>query len=324
MSSAVTDDSAIRVGVSSCLLGESVRWDANHKRDGFVADTLARFVDLIPVCPEVELGLGIPREAIRLVADSDRDGVRLRGRASGDDHTTAMRRLARSRSKSLAGLDLCGYVFKSKSPSCGLFRVPIYREGQSALRSGRGLFAEVLTAALPLLPVEEDGRLNDAKLREAFVERVFAYARLRRAMGPRWRLRDLVDFHSNEKLLLLAHHPQIYRELGRVVARAKQRERAELAEHYRERFMSAMARPASVGRQVNVLLHMAGYFRDCLDSSDRGQLADVIEDYRNLLVPLIVPVTLIRFFARRFEVAYLLRQSYLNPHPKELMLRNHV
>jgi uncharacterized protein YbgA (DUF1722 family)/uncharacterized protein YbbK (DUF523 family) len=286
----------------------------------------------VPVCPEVEIGLGTPRESIRLV---EVDGeIRLRGGKSGDDHTRAMRVFARRKVRELAGLELCGYILKSKSPSCGLFRLPVYsapapgsapgREDRPPLRNGRGLFAEALVEGLPHLPVEEEGRLEDPRLRENFVERVFAYARLRHVFRPRWRLGQLVAFHAREKLLLLAHKPAAYQALGRLVARGKQLGRAELATAYQHGFMDALAVKAPVGRHVNVLQHIAGYFREHLDADSRQQLAQVIADYQAGLVPLIVPVTLVQFFARRFAIEYLQQQSYLGPHPKELMLRNHV
>lgn len=312
----------IRVGVSACLLGQEVRYDGGHKRDRFVVDSLARFVTLVPVCPEVDIGLGVPRETIRLVEENGE--VRLRGGTSGADHTKAMRGFGQRKVRELAGMELCGYILKSKSPSCGLFRLPVYREGQPPLRSGRGLFAEALVAGLPHLPVEEEGRLTDARLRENFIERVFAYARLRRAFRPRWRLGELVAFHAGEKYLLLAHQPAGYKALGKLVAEGKQLGRAELAEAYQRGFMEALAIPATVGRHVNVLQHMAGHVREHLDANGRQELARVIDEYQAGLVPLVVPITVVQFFARCFGIDYLLRQSYLGPHPKELMLRNHV
>jgi uncharacterized protein YbgA (DUF1722 family)/uncharacterized protein YbbK (DUF523 family) len=316
------DDNEICIAVSACLLGEEVRYDGGHRRHSFVADDLARFVTLVPVCPEVELGLGVPRETIRLV---DGGGiVRLRGTTSGDDHTRGMKQLGKRRAADLKKRDLCGYVFKARSPSCGLFRVPLHRDGKQPLRAGRGMFAEAVTSALPELPVEEEGRLDDAKLRETFVERVFGYARLRRAFKPRWRTRDLIEFHASEKLLLLAHRPAAYRSLGRLVARGAEIDRAELSTTYRTDYMAALAAPATIGRHVNVLQHIAGYFKRDLDAASREELARAIGDYGDGLVPLVVPATLLAFFARRFENEYLLSQSYLAPHPKELMLRNHV
>jgi len=312
----------IRIGVSSCLLGEKVRWDAGHKRDLFLATSLGRFVEWLPVCPEVELGMGIPRASVRLVRDGD--DVRMLENETDRDHTRAMRTHARRRVAEIAELDLCGYVLKKGSPSCGMEHVKVHRAGAPALRDGRGLFAEALLAALPLLPVEEEGRLNDAPLRENFIERVFAYRRLRDLFASDWRLDDVVAFHTAHELQLMVHAPKAYAELGRLVATLKRLSRAELRTRYERGFMAALAKRATPGRNANVLEHMAGYVSERLDAAQRSEIQDLIRDYRGGLVPLVVPLTLVRHHARRLGVAYLLGQVYLDPHPKELMLRNHV
>lgn len=310
----------IRVGASTCLLGQHVRYDGGHKKDPFVTGSLARFVAFVPVCPEVELGLGTPRESVRLVRLGD--GVRMVGHRSGTDHTDAMRRWAEGRVRELEGEDLCGYVLKKDSPSCGMERVKVYAKGPAA-RTGRGLFAEALMERMPLLPVEEEGRLNDPRLRENFIERVFAYRRLKDLLGSRWTLGDLVRFHTAEKLLVLAHDPAAYRALGRLVAAAKGRPRAEVAREYGQAFMRGLAKLATPGKHANVLQHMAGFFKD-LPLEERRELHEAIADYRHGLVPLVVPLTLLGHHVRRHGVAWLQSQSYLQPHPKELMLRNHV
>ncbi len=316
------DDGTIRIGVSTCLMGEKVRHDGGHKKDSFVLDRLGPYVTYVPVCPEMAIGLGVPREAIRLIRDGG--AVRLVGTRSGGDHTEAMRSFARRAAADLATRDLDGYVFKSKSPSCGLFRVKVHDVNGVPSGNGRGLYAEEIVAALPDLPVEEEGRLNDPPLREAFIERLFAHHRLRRFLAGDWRAGDLVAFHGREKLLLMAHDPKMYKSLGQTVAAAGRRPRADLAADYRRGFMAAMARRATPGRNANALNHMAGHVKRHLDAAGRAELSELIEDYRNGLVPLIVPVTLLRHFARRFEIGYLAGQSYLDPHPKELMLRNHA
>jgi uncharacterized protein YbgA (DUF1722 family)/uncharacterized protein YbbK (DUF523 family) len=316
----------LRIGVSSCLLGEEVRFDGQHKRDGFLADQLSRFVTFVAVCPEVELGLGVPRETIRL--ERRADGVRLAAPRSGRDLTDAMRSWAERRVRALAKEDLDGYVLKKDSPSCGMERVKVWNEGGQAPREGRGAFAAVLLDALPLLPVEEEGRLHDDALRENFVERVFAYRRLKDLFRGRWTLGALVSFHSREKLLLLAHDPESYRALGRTVAAAKGRLRAEVAEEYSAGFMHAMQCRATKGRETNVLQHVAGYFKDLASADERAELVEAIGDYRAGLVPLVVPLTLLKHHVRRHAeasgVSWLADQSWLSPHPKELMLRNHV
>ncbi|HQR30592.1 MAG TPA: DUF1722 domain-containing protein, partial [Anaeromyxobacteraceae bacterium] len=212
---------------------------------------------------------------------------------------------------------------KKDSPSCGMERVRVYAKGAPA-KDGVGVFAEVLRARLPLLPVEEEGRLRDDRLRENFVERVFAYRRLKDLLRAKFTVGDLVRFHTAEKLLLLAHHPEGYRQLGRIVAAAKGVPRAELAARYGALFMESMARPATTGKQVNVLQHMAGYFSGDLSTDERAELQDSIRDYGKRLVPLVVPLTLVRHHVRKLGVTWLAGQTYLEPHPKELMLRNHV
>jgi uncharacterized protein YbgA (DUF1722 family)/uncharacterized protein YbbK (DUF523 family) len=313
--------SPILIGVSSCLLGQAVRYDAGHKKDDFVTKSLGRFVEFVPVCPEVEVGMSIPRPTIRLERRGEE--IHLVDPKNGIDHTDAMRAYAARRVAEVERLDLCGWILKKDSPSCGMERVRVYAKG-AATKTGRGLFAEALLERMPLLPVEEEGRLNDPELRENFVERVFAYRRLKDFFRGRWTVGDLVRFHSAEKLLLLAHHPEGYRQLGRIVAKAKEIPREELPTRYGEIFMRAMAMPATPGKQTNVLQHMAGYFKDSLPADERAELQDAIRDYRRRLVPLVVPLTLIRHHVRKLGVTYLEGQTHLAPHPKELMLRNHV
>lgn len=318
----MTSERPIRVGISSCLLGEQVRFDGGHKRDNFLVKVFGSYVEWVPLCPEVEIGLGVPRETIRLERKSGL--VHLVAPKSQTDHTNSMRKWARSRLKGLAREDLTGYVLKSKSPSCGMERVPVYDENGVPEKKGRGLFAEELLARFGDLPVEEEGRLHDPVLRENFIERVFAYHRLREAFDGRWKPRQAVEFHTAHKLLLMAHSPKHYRTLGRLVAGVKSIAAKEFREQYEKEFMEAMRLHATVGRHVNVLEHMLGYVSDALETDARKELLDVIGDYRRRLVPLIVPLTLIRHHVRKHKVAYLEGQLYLEPHPKELMLRNHV
>jgi uncharacterized protein YbgA (DUF1722 family)/uncharacterized protein YbbK (DUF523 family) len=298
------------------------RYDGGHKHDRFLTDILGRFVEWVPVCPEVELGMGIPREAIRLVRAGD--DIRLIGERSQTDHTHAMRTWARKRVRQLEELELCGYVLKKDSPSCGMERVRVYDPNRMPAKTGRGIFAEALISHLECLPVEEEGRLNDARLRENFVERVFAYRRLRSLFAQRWTLGQLVAFHTAHKLQLMAHSPAHYRELGRLVAEGKSFPRAELRERYEQTFMKALSKLATPRRHVNVLQHVLGHFRERLESDARAELLSLIQEYRAGLLPLIVPITLIHHHVRRLDVPYLTGQVYLQPHPKELMLRNHV
>jgi len=313
---------SIRIGISSCLLGEKVRYDGGHKRDAYLVETFGRFVEWVPVCPEVEMGLGTPRETLRLVRIGEE--VRMVMPRTGADHTDAMRSYAERRLNELAQEDLCGYVLKKGSPSCGMERVRVFDGQGLPAKSGRGLFAEALLQRFPNLPVEEEGRLYDPRLRENFIERVFAYHRLRTLFAGRWKLGELVAFYTSHKLLLMAHSPRAYAALGHLVAGGKALPRPELRLRYEEGFMQALAEMATTRRQTNVLQHMVGYLRPHLDEASRRELHSLLEDYRHGLIPLIVPLMLIRHYVRRFEIPYLCGQVYLEPHPKELMLRNHV
>jgi len=312
----------IRIGISSCLLGEKVRFDGGHKRDPFLVDLFGRFVEWVPVCPEVELGLGTPRESLRLIRSAGE--IRMVNTKSERDITDAMRDWSRRRADQLARERLAGYVFKKDSPSCGMERVKVYADGGVPGKNGRGLFADALMTRFPLLPCEEEGRLSDARLRDNFIERVFGYVRLRALFDRAWTLGDLVRFHTAHKMALLAHSTDIYNEMGRLVARAKSLPRTDLESRYRERFMAALALVATTRKHTNVLSHMAGHFKQVLDPADRQELVSVIDDYRRGLVPLIVPITLLRHHVRRHAIDYLAGQVYLDPHPKELLLRNHV
>jgi uncharacterized protein YbgA (DUF1722 family)/uncharacterized protein YbbK (DUF523 family) len=293
----------LRVGVSRCLLGEEVRYDGQHKRDRFLVEVLGPLVEWVPVCPEVEVGLGIPREAMRLER-GEPDEPRLVTIQTRRDLTARMTRFSERRVRALADEDLCGYVLKKSSPSCGLHRVKVYPGGAAApALEGRGLFAAALVRAFPNLPVEEEGRLEDPALRESFIERLFAFRRLRALFEARWTRGDLVAFHTAHKLSLLAHSTEAYRALGRLVANARARQPAALREAYAAGFMEALAKPASRGRHANVLQHMAGYLREALDAAARAELAEAIHDYRRGLTPLVVPVTLLRHHVRVHRVA---------------------
>jgi uncharacterized protein YbgA (DUF1722 family)/uncharacterized protein YbbK (DUF523 family) len=317
----------VRVGVSSCLLGQPVRYDGGHKRNDFIVDVLAPYVEFVPVCPEVELGLGTPRETLRLI----RSGGDLRlVMANGEDHTEGMHRYARRRVRALDKEQLSGYILKKDSPSCGMTRVKVYtqprRPGAHVVpeRNGRGLFAEALMAYFPTLPVEDEGRLHDARLRENFIERLFAHRRLTDLFAARWTMGDLVRFHTAHKLTLLAHSPEAYRALGRLVAAGKSRPRAGLRDEYATGFMAALTAIATPGKHANVLQHMLGYLSDGLDKASRDELLQLVDDHRRGLVPLVVPMALFKHHVRRLGVEYLQGQVYLDPHPKELMLRNRV
>jgi uncharacterized protein YbgA (DUF1722 family)/uncharacterized protein YbbK (DUF523 family) len=302
-----------RIGVSSCLLGEQVRYNGGHSRSRFLTDELTPYVDWVPYCPEMEIGLGTPRETLRLT-----DAGRLVNHSGTADHTDAMAELPLP-----VGLD--GYVFKSKSPSCGIRALPRYADsGRPADRRGAGVYAERLMAADPLLPVEDEGRLNDAVLREAFVERVFAGARLRALFGGDWRPGDLVAFHSRHKLQLLAHDPARYRAAGRVVARAGERTRAGVEADYRAVFCAALARTATRGQHANALQHAFSQISEILDDTRRHDILASVEAFRTGTTPLSVPVALLSHHARGAALAWTAEQTYLAPYPAGLRLRHHV
>ena len=320
----MSDESRILVGVSTCLLGEKVRWDAGHKHDRYLTDILGAYFRFVPVCPEAELGMGIPREPVHL--EGDVDAPRMIGNKSRDDWTDRMNRWSRRKLKELVPQGLSGYVLKKGSPSCGMERVPVKPDGGAGMPSkkGVGLFAAELKRRLPLLPVEEEGRLNDPGLRENFIVRVFAYHRVQQLLGGRYRRGDVVKFHARHKYLLMAHSPQHYKRLGQLVAQVKDYTPVEFRELYTTQFMEALQLPATARKNVNVLHHLLGYLRDRIGEAERHDILDVIERYRAGQVPLIVPMTLLNHHLKVQGVEYLLEQWYLQPTPAELALRNHV
>jgi uncharacterized protein YbgA (DUF1722 family)/uncharacterized protein YbbK (DUF523 family) len=315
-------DKRLRLGISRCLLGDHVRYDGGHKRDAFLTDVLSRFVEWVPVCPEVEAGLGTPREAMRL--EGPPASVRLMAIKSRTDHTQTLARFSERRVRELEALDLSGYVFKKDSPSCGIERVRLYNRHGMPGRNGVGLFAQAFMERFPLIPVEEEGRLNDPVLRENFIERMFCYRRWRDLMDSRVTRGAIVAFHTGHKYLLLAHSRPHYEILGQLVANAKRHTPADLAHRYGVLFMEALDVKATVRKHTDVLHHLIGHFTDRLAAAETRELLDVIGDYHKGLTPLIVPITLIKHYVNRLGVEYLRQQIYLHPHPKELMLRNHV
>jgi uncharacterized protein YbgA (DUF1722 family)/uncharacterized protein YbbK (DUF523 family) len=314
--------SPIRIGISSCLLGEKVRFDSGHKRDPFIIDTLGRFFCWVPVCPEMEIGLGTPRESLRLVGDAE--VPRLVASRSHHDHTDAMQRYAAARLDDLATSGLHGYILKKDSPSCGMERVRVYNQAGAAQRHGRGLFAQAVMERFPLLPVEEEGRLHDMCLRENFIERVFAYFRWGLLLAVHPRVKDLVHFHTQHKMTLMTHSRRHYERLGQLVARAGTLPMPDLLREYGTTFMEALAVRATPKQHANVLYHLQGHLKKWLDAADKEELVACIEDYRTGLVPLVVPLTLLKHHFRRYPASWVLEQTYLQPYPAELMLRNHV
>jgi uncharacterized protein YbgA (DUF1722 family)/uncharacterized protein YbbK (DUF523 family) len=312
----------LRLGISRCLLGEEVRFDGGHRRDAFLTEVLGRYVEWVPVCPEVEAGLGTPREAMRLVGNPQ--SPRLVTIERRIDHTRALETMTTNRIEGLKNLDLSGYVFKKSSPSCGIARVRLYNEHGVPSRKGVGLFARAFIEQFPLIPVEEEGRLCEPTLRENFIERVFCYRRWQDLVQSGVTRQALTQFHTIHKYLLLAHSPQQYEVLGRLIGQAHQHRPKELANRYGELFMNTLAVKATVHKHVNVLQHILGYFKERLGAHEKAELLSVIGDYHHGLTPLLVPLTLIKHYVQSFDVSYIRDQVYLNPHSKELMLRNHV
>jgi uncharacterized protein YbgA (DUF1722 family)/uncharacterized protein YbbK (DUF523 family) len=313
----------IRLGVSTCLLGERVRYDGGHKLDRFLVNTLGPFVEWVPVCPEFEIGLGVPRESLRLVGDPE--APRLVAPKSGQDHTERMQTWARERLEELAAAKLHGFIFKKGSPSSGLFRVRVYDQNGMPQRVGTGIFPREVMNRFPLLPVEEEGRLHDMRLRENFIERVFIYYRWTRLLEEDPTPGGLVRFHTAHKLTLMAHSPSHYQEMGRLVAQAGSLPWEELMETYGRLLMEGLEVLGTPGKHTNVLQHLMGFLKDALAKEDKAELLGLIEDYRREFVPLIVPLTLLQHHLRRHPVPdWVHQQVYLHPYPKELMLRNHV
>ncbi|MDY0291540.1 MAG: DUF523 and DUF1722 domain-containing protein [Desulfuromonadaceae bacterium] len=319
----------IRLGISSCLLGHKVRFDGGHKMNRYLHDTLAPYVEYVPVCPEKEIGLSIPRPALRQV-DAGDGTVRLVFSKTGEDITTRMQEWAQRRVLELEEEDLDGFVFKANSPSSGMERVRVYMgeggKGEKGMprKDGIGLFAAAFMQHFPLLPVEEEGRLNDAALRENFITRIFTLQRFRHMLQNNPTYGDIVEFHTRHKLLLMAHSVESYREIGRLVAQGKELSFADFLHAYRTQLLKGLSRKATLSKHTNVLHHILGYFKHDLNADEKQEVVELIDSYCLGLVPLIVPVTLLNHFVRKFKQAYLQEQVYLNPHPKELKLLNHV
>lgn len=312
----------IRLGVSACLLGQAVRYDGQHKHDHYITDTLGQYIDFVGVCPEAECGLGIPREAMRLIGDAEQPRlVTIRSRI---DHTERMQAWIAPRLRDLEGENLCGFIFKARSPSSGMAAVKVYSEAGHPVGKAPGLFARAFMERFPNLPCEEEGRLNDVDLRENFIERVFTLWRFRQMVAEGVTVSALMGFHARNKLLIQSHHETLMREMGRELAALSAGEAAAYAPLYEAKLMQALKARATVRKHTNILQHMLGYLRDCADEADRQGVAEVIADYHRGVVPLIVPVTLLRHFVFKHRIPYLMEQYYLSPHPLELKLRNHA
>jgi uncharacterized protein YbgA (DUF1722 family)/uncharacterized protein YbbK (DUF523 family) len=313
----------LRIGISTCLLGESVRYDGGHALDQYITGTFGRYMEFIPVCPEMEAGFGVPREPIRLVGDPD--SPRLMTRNTDKDLTDTMMNWAGRRVRELEKEDLRGFIFKSKSPSSGMERVKVYTgKKRMPVKKGVGLFARAFMEHFPLIPAEDDGRLHDPDLRENFIERIFTLDRWRKNLTNGKNPGGLVVFHTRHKLLILSHSTPHYRQMGKLVAQIKGQNTAELYTRYESLLMEALRLKATVKKHTNVLQHMMGYFKKQLTADEKQELLELIKDYYDGLIPLIVPITLFKHFVRKYKQPYLQDQVYLSPHPIELKLRNHI
>ncbi len=315
-------ETKFRIGISSCLLGNEVRWNSGHKLDKYLARTLGQFVEYVSVCPEVEAGFGVPRESFRLVGDPD--SPRLVTFKSKTDHTDRMLTWTQKRVGELEKEELCGFIFKSDSPSSGMIRVKVYNEKGMPHKIGIGMFARAFMEHFPLIPVEDDGRLNDPVIRENFILQIFTMKRWRDNLARKRGMGNLVDFHTLNKLLLLSHSPKHYRLMGKLVAEGKKMPLGDLYDQYQLLLMEALKLETTIRKNINVLQHLMGYFKKQLSGDEKQELLEAFDQYRSEYVPLIVPITLINHYVRKYDQPYLKQQTYLNPHPVELKLRTHV
>ena len=312
----------IRIGISACLLGEEVRYDGGHKLDSYLTATLGNYFEWVPVCPEVEYGLPVPREAMHLTGDPA--SPRIVTVRTGIDHTEGMKKWAADKVRQLEKEELGGFIFRSRSPSSGIGDVKVYSASGVPIKRAAGIFGGAFMHCFPLIPVIDDGRIHNPDLRENFIERIFVYQRWKKFLGNNTRIRDLIAFHTDLKLLILSHSPKHYAALGKLVARAKRYRPEVLYQEYIRTLMEGLRLLATVKKNTNVLLHMAGYFKRQLSSVDRKELLEIIGQYQKGYVPLIVPMTLINHYVKKVDEPYLKNQFYLNPHPVEVMLRNHA
>ncbi|QSH40661.1 DUF523 and DUF1722 domain-containing protein [Lentisphaerota bacterium ZTH] len=312
----------IKLGISSCLLGEKVRYDGQHKRDHFLADIMSRYVEWVPICPEHDCGMSIPREAMHL--EGDCNSPRLITVKTHRDLTDQMVSWAEKRLDELAAEDLCGYVFKSKSPSSGRFNVKVYNEHGIPEKKGTGIFAGMFNHRFPLLPQEEEGRLHDGMLRDNFITKVFACRRWRDYLKNDGSISGLVNFHTKYKYILMAHSPEGLNESGQLIAANNGNNLEEIKESYYRCFMQSLDQRATVKKNHNTLLHVMGYFKNDLTGWEKQELLDIIDLFAKELTPSLTPLIILRHYARKYKCQYLLEQYYVNPSPEEIMLRYHT
>lgn len=308
----------IKIGVSKCLLGFNVRFDGGHRQNRFCKDELSRIFNFIPLCPEVGIGLSTPRKTIRLVGEPEAP----RAVQSDDptkDYTQALQGFAEDNNQLLS--QMSGYIFCKASPSCGVERVKVYRDSGQAEKSGTGIFAAKVRQMYPLMPLEEDGRLNDPLLRDSFIKRVFIYNEWQRLIQKGISPKRLYQFHSRHKFTLLAHCQPTYRMLGPLISGVTEKNIRQISTHYISSLMAALKLTSSRKNNTNVLMHLQGFLKDKLSSGDRAELAKCILDYRNGTQTILSVLTLFKHYLRKHPVPYVEQQSYLNPYPEKLAIQ---
>lgn len=310
----------IKIGVSGCLLGQNIRFDGQHKFHWYINEILGKYFEYVSMCPEVEVGMGVPRKSVRLVGDLK--SPEMIEPVSGMNWTKKMHVYSQKKIPRLS--ELSGFLFKKGSPSCGVFRTKVYQKNGIPLANGRGLFADAFCKRWPLIPVEEEGRLNDSKLRENFLERVFGYNRLKTMMSERFKRGDWVKFHERSKFLILSHSRKHYSELGQLVASISSYSAKEFKDKYAMIYMEALTVKTTPKKHSDVLQHVMGFIKKDVGSKERADILRSIDNYRKGIIPLIVPITLLNHYIKVLEIAYIKDQFYLNPHPEDLSLRNHV
>lgn len=310
-----------KVGISTCLLGKNVRYNAGHKLDEYLKDVFGKYVEYVPICPEVEAGFGVPRETVQL--HEKEDGIKMITLKTNRDLTPQMNAWLDKRLNEIEKMNLTGYILKSKSPSCGVFRTRLYREGKEPSLNGRGLFAKALISKFPELLVEEEGRLHNPVIRDNYIQSLFIHYRWK-GLNSNLSVHGLIKFHERIKYTLMSHSPIILKDMGKVVAQTVKGNLEGQSHFYFKKLNEALSQYADIKKNRNVLDHIMGYFKKDLNKDEKAELKEVIENYSNSLVPLIVPITLLNHYVRKYDQKYLKDQFYLNPTPMELMLRNHV
>ncbi len=310
----------IVIGISSCLLGSPVRYDGGHAKDTYLVNTWGKYFEYLPICPELEAGLGVPREPMRL--EGDPENPSLVAVNTRRDITEILHNWAYKKVEALKGIPLSGFIFKSKSPSCGVEGVKVYGK-DGVVKKGIGIFATYFIKTFPFVPVEEDAKLTDIDVRENFIERVFVLQSWRELYGKSANIHDLIVFHTRYKYIIMAHSPVHYKEMGRIVGNGSDENPMSLFNKYGELLLKALSIKATVKKHTNVLLHLLGYFKKELTHKEKEELLSMIDAYYKGGIPLLVPLTMLRHYANKFEKKYLLEQAYLTPHPIELKLKNH-